>query len=619
VNLSGAPADIIDRHDSAASMLAQRLGLLASPSHGELDRLTRMLCAAIEVPTAVLLLGEDVVSHQGLAETLSAPGEAQLPPQLPRSVARAREIEVGASYVAAPVRCGGSLVGVLCAVASGAREWGAEAIAALEDLAALAGGELERRAAVIDRDRAELALADSEEHIRRAFDVASIGMVILDARSGSGGRILHVNRAACDYFGRSESELVGMHIMDLTHPDDHELTESALAKLFGGEIRDLRLEKRYVHALGHTLWAELTCSSVLARDGRAPYSITLVEDITERKQAERDLPAIANVLRRILSGEDARQMIVQAAVDIAGASSAHLAEAAGPSTLSVTASAGLNLVGVDISLDAPSATAHVFLSGEAMFLADPHESPLASPQLLEMAAARSILWQPIHSGGDVIGVMCVCWSERVSDVSARAARAVALLTDQTAVALAHRDALQQLAVQATTDPLTGLPNRRAWDELVARELSTAARHRRPVTLALLDMDRFKHYNDTRGHTAGDALLGEFAAAARAVLREGDVLARWGGEEFAVLLPDCPSDGFAASILDRIRGAVPAGQSCSVGYASWDGCESAEELIQRADRALYRAKAMGRDRAVCADPEAALRASRAIGSLPVASS
>jgi diguanylate cyclase (GGDEF)-like protein len=242
----------------------------------------------------------------------------------------------------------------------------------------------------------------------------------------------------------------------------------------------------------------------------------------------------------------------------------------------------------------------VFLEAEPLFLADPGENPLASPQLVEMANARSIMWQPILSHGGVIGVLCVCWSERVADVSARAARAVALLTDETAMALAHRDALQRLAVQATTDPLTGLPNRRAWDDLVEREMALAARRRHPLTLALLDMDRFKRFNDTRGHTAGDELLGEFAARARGVLREGDALARWGGEEFAVLLPDCPSHGFAASILDRIRAVVPAGQSCSVGYASWDGTESAEQLIERADRALYRAKAMGRDRAVCAD-------------------
>jgi len=320
-----------------------------------------------------------------------------------------------------------------------------------------------------------------------------------------------------------------------------------------------------------------------------------VEDINERKQAELDLPAIASVLRRILSGEDARQAIAQAAVDIAGASSAHVAERAGPDKLTVTGSAGLNLVGVDVRLDAPSVTADAFLRGQATFLADPAEDPLVSRELLELSRARSIMWQPIFSHEGVIGVLCVCWGERVADVSARAARAVSLLTVETAVALAHHDALERLAAQATTDPLTELPNRRAWEENLAREVAVARRAGRPLTLALLDLDRFKHYNDTRGHAAGDQLLREFATDARELLREGDTLARWGGEEFALLLPDCPSSAFAETILERIRSAVPAEQSCSIGYASWDGSETAEQLVRRADRALYRAKAMGRDR------------------------
>jgi diguanylate cyclase (GGDEF)-like protein/PAS domain S-box-containing protein len=573
-------------------------GLLApaSFSHSAFDRLTRMLCEATGAPLALLVIDDVVLSRHAAGEPSLGGGAVHLPAAL----ARAGAPFASGPHAAAPVFCAGRRVGALCALADAPRLWSGQDRTALADLAALAGSELDHRAALADRERAELALGDSEEHIRRAFDLASIGMLILDARPAGAGRILHVNRAACEYFGRTRAQLLGVHIMELTHPEDRALTESALRTLLDGDSGDLRLEKRYVHALGHTLWAELTCSSVLDQDGHAPYSITLVDDITERKQAELDLPAIANVLRRILSGEDARETIVRAALDVAGASSAHLAEASDAATLSVTASAGVNLVGVDIRLDAPSATANVFIGGEPLFLADPHEDPLVSPQLLEMAQARSILWQPIVSHGGVIGVLCVCWSDRIHDISARAARAVALLTDETAMALAHRDALERLAVQATTDPLTGLPNRRAWDDLVGREFAGAARRGRPLTLALLDMDRFKHFNDTRGHSAGDELLGEFAARARAVLRETDTLARWGGEEFAVLLPDCPSHGFAASILNRIRRVVPAGQSCSVGYASWDGSESPEQLIERADRALYRAKAMGRDRSVCAD-------------------
>jgi len=463
--------------------------------------------------------------------------------------------------------------------------------------------ELELRNARAERDSAQAALSDSEQHIRRAFDAAAVGIVTISLQPGLAGRLLNVNDAFCNFIGRPADRLLGEAIEDFTHPADRELSRDVFAALAAGERSVVRhLERRFVHANGYTVWGALTTAAVAPAEGRRPYVVALVEDVTERKQADQDLPAIANVLRRILSGEDAREAIVQAAVDIAGASSSYLLERAGSEDLVVTASKGLHLRGVKVPLGEPSATAHTFLSGEPMFMADPADSPLVSPQLLELSGGRSIMWQPIFRHEEVLGVLCVCWAERVSDVSTRAARAVALLTDETAVALAHHEALQRLAAQATTDGLTGLPNRRAWEERLARDIASARRLQRPVTLALLDMDRFKHYNDTRGHAAGDELLREFAAGARVLLREGDTLARWGGEEFAVLLPDCPSENFVESILARIRAAVPAGQSCSVGYASWDGVESAEELVLRADRALYRAKAMGRDRAASAELE-----------------
>jgi diguanylate cyclase (GGDEF)-like protein len=176
---------------------------------------------------------------------------------------------------------------------------------------------------------------------------------------------------------------------------------------------------------------------------------------------------------------------------------------------------------------------------------------------------------------------------------------VSLLTDETAVALVHDDALERLSAQATTDGLTGLANRRAWDERLAHEIAAARRSGSTLTLALLDFDHFKRFNEAHGHAAGDRLLCAFARRALTALREVDVLARWGGEEFAVLLPSCPSEAAAASILDRIRSSVPYNQSCSVGLATWDGREKVEELMRRADDALYLVKSRGRDMVVSA--------------------
>jgi diguanylate cyclase (GGDEF)-like protein len=156
---------------------------------------------------------------------------------------------------------------------------------------------------------------------------------------------------------------------------------------------------------------------------------------------------------------------------------------------------------------------------------------------------------------------------------------------------------------ARTDSLTGVANRRAWDEELPRELARAARSGRPLCLALLDLDHFKAYNDQHGHQAGDRLLKAAAAAWEAKLRKTDLLARYGGEEFSLLLPDCHLES-GMEIADRLRTAQPDG-TCSIGVAAWDGRESADELITRADRALYAAKAGGRNRCLADRAPAAL--------------
>jgi diguanylate cyclase (GGDEF)-like protein len=143
------------------------------------------------------------------------------------------------------------------------------------------------------------------------------------------------------------------------------------------------------------------------------------------------------------------------------------------------------------------------------------------------------------------------------------------------------------------DELTGLPNRRAWNTELPRAIERARRDGDALAVAMLDLDAFKRFNDDHGHLAGDQVLKASGAAWRESLRAVDVLARYGGEEFAVLLPAVDA-GAAAEVLERLRAGTPAGMTVSVGLAAWDGRETAEELLARADRALYTAKRDGRD-------------------------
>jgi diguanylate cyclase (GGDEF)-like protein len=150
---------------------------------------------------------------------------------------------------------------------------------------------------------------------------------------------------------------------------------------------------------------------------------------------------------------------------------------------------------------------------------------------------------------------------------------------------------------ARTDPLTGVPNRRVWEEELPRELDRARRMSTPLCVAMIDLDNFKAYNDRHGHQAGDLVLKEAASAWRSQVRSTDLLARYGGEEFVLLLPACALED-AVEIVERLRRVTPL-VTCSVGLACWDFQESAPELLARADQALYAAKAGGRDRFVAA--------------------
>ena len=155
-----------------------------------------------------------------------------------------------------------------------------------------------------------------------------------------------------------------------------------------------------------------------------------------------------------------------------------------------------------------------------------------------------------------------------------------------AVTEAQSRLVHQLRVLAGTDALTGLPNRRAWLEATNRALAAAARRLEPVTVAVIDLDDFKSVNDDQGHHAGDKLLRDLASAWREQLRTVDVLARYGGDEFALLLP-CTDARAAELTLQRMIATHTA--RWSVGIATWRAGETVPELLQRADAALYSRK------------------------------
>jgi diguanylate cyclase (GGDEF)-like protein/PAS domain S-box-containing protein len=169
---------------------------------------------------------------------------------------------------------------------------------------------------------------------------------------------------------------------------------------------------------------------------------------------------------------------------------------------------------------------------------------------------------------------------------------------------AQKEVEARLRDAAIRDPLTGIHNRRHFFEVAAAELERSRRYGRPLSLAMLDADHFKEKNDRYGHLVGDELLIAFARGAAGELRQSDLVARFGGEELIALFPETELDA-AFAVTERIRkrlgeadlptagGPVPF--TCSGGVVRYDGAETLLELVDRADRALYAAKAGGRDR------------------------
>jgi two-component system, cell cycle response regulator len=164
---------------------------------------------------------------------------------------------------------------------------------------------------------------------------------------------------------------------------------------------------------------------------------------------------------------------------------------------------------------------------------------------------------------------------------------------------------------ATTDALTGLLNRRAFLESTGREIARTRRYNDKLSVILLDVDHFKHINDRRGHASGDIVLTEVGSLLNKAVRTCDIVARWGGEEFVLVLPSTSLDG-AEQVAERVREMLEQAKikdangdhipvTASFGVASYMGAETLEQVVDRADRAMYLAKSGGRNRVVCDVP------------------
>jgi diguanylate cyclase (GGDEF)-like protein len=217
---------------------------------------------------------------------------------------------------------------------------------------------------------------------------------------------------------------------------------------------------------------------------------------------------------------------------------------------------------------------------------------------------------PLHADGKALGVLVFEHNLRRARIEQRVVAMVERFASQTSLALANAWLLERVQDLATTDGLTGVANRRAFEDRFRLELRRAQAGDGPLGVILIDIDRFKKINDEHGHQAGDEVLRHVAAAIRHTCRPTDAVARYGGEEFVALLPGASGDDTSV-VAERIRLAVatidgPVSVTASLGTATYptsvggagaDHTDVGHVLLGAADKALYQAKATGRNRVV----------------------
>jgi diguanylate cyclase (GGDEF)-like protein/PAS domain S-box-containing protein len=435
---------------------------------------------------------------------------------------------------------------------------------------------------LIQQSEAERQLRDSEERYRASFEQAAMGIL----HTSFDGRIIRCNRRFAEMLGFMPEELTGLKFEEITPPGDRPPSLSFFERMISGELPTVRFEKRYVRKDGKLTWVRLSITAQRDSEGCPLHFITMVEDINARKQAEELLAVAQESLRK---SEERYRTAFQMTMD----------------------AVALNRVDdgsyVDCNLAFQTMTQYSRdqvlgrTSIELGIWADVRNRDSMIEIVKSGRVCRNLEAQFRKKNGDIFwGLM----SASIMEVDGHPC--VLSVTRDMSEAKTAENEIKRLAYY---DPLTGLPNRRMLLERLQRVLTSDRRAGNKCALLFLDLDNFKDLNDTLGHHIGDLLLQEVARRLTSSLRDTDMATRIGGDEFVVILEYLgetqeEAASQAKETAERIlaRFAEPyllSNHECvstsSVGITVFgDGKESATQILQQADIAMYQAKNAGRN-------------------------
>lgn len=512
-----------------------------------------------------------------------------------------------AIVVALVLATGGAASGLAAATdGSDAAPWAAAAAAlvgaALTFAVALALWSARRR-----EQRARDGLLSTEALVASMQD----GLAVI----GTDGRLRQVNDRYCALVGAGREDLLGTSIPFPHWPEERrgemEAVFRAAQEGVTGEI-DLEV----VRPSGQRI-PVIAAVSALRGAGGVTGVVETLKDASERRAAEharraaaveqqvaREQEALRQVATAVASEQEPRRIFAQVAEQarrVLGADSAAVVRFEGPRGTVVGAAGGAARTGPPLGARLPLEGGGI----AARIRRDAATTP-GGPTAAYSAVSGAV-GAAVHARGGLWGAVCVFGGE---DDPAEAGTKLARFAELVGLAIASADARQQLNRLASTDHLTGLPNKRTFQERLAAEVERARRHDRDLGLVLFDVDDFKRINDRFGHGVGDRILRELAERLGRVVRTGEMLARVGGEEFGWILPEASGIG-AYSAAERARAVVAEQEFGEVGKVTVSAgvCDLAQapggggELFRLADVALYWAKSNGRNVTFRYSPEA----------------